>query len=246
MSDTQNEIEKHGDSVLVLGVYLVDQDNNIVDIVANLSQSQKWSVEQKWVALGRAEVPGDVAGHTALKVETPEPKFLLLNRLIEKVDLSRYDFLVICDDDIILPPKFVDSYLGLVLRHKFSLAQPSRTHNSYIDWAFVEQLDGITARWTRYVEIGPVFSIRRDAFSILLPFDETSPMGWGYDFVWPCLLERHSLKMGIIDAVPVAHNLRKPVTHYDHATANSTMEDYLAKRPHLHKEDAFRILESYV
>ena len=246
MSDTQNEMGKPRGSILVLGVYLVDQDNNIVDIVANLNQSQKWSVEQKWAALGRGEVPGDVAGHTVLKVETPIPKFLLLNRLIKKVDLSRYEFLVICDDDIVFPTKFVDSYLELVLRHEFSLAQPSRTHNSYIDWAFVEQLDGITARSTRFVEIGPFFSIRRNAFSILLPFDETSPMGWGYDFVWPCLLERHGLKMGIIDAVPVAHNLRKPVAHYDHTTANRTMEDYLAKQPHLQKEDAFRILESYV
>ena len=246
MAKTSSETGKENDTVLVIGVYLADQKNNIQDITANLQQSRTWSVDQKWIALGKASIPEDVAEVTALKVETPSSKFQLLNRLIELVDLSLYRFLMVCDDDVILPDSFVDDYLGLVLRYDFSLAQPSRTHDSYIDWAFVEQLDGITARWTRYVEIGPVFSFRDDAFSILLPFDESSPMGWGYDFAWPCLLEEHGMRMGIIDAVPVSHSLRKPVAFYEHGKANNAMTEYLAQRPHLSKEEAFRILESYV
>jgi len=235
-----------GDRVLVIGIYLKDEENNIEDIVAEFSRSRKWSVEQKWIGLGSNGMPKTVEKVTAMQIETMTPKFILLNRLLESIDLSCFRFVMVSDDDICLPPAFVDNYLDFVIRYQFSLAQPSRTHDSYIDWPFVEQLDGITARWTRYVEIGPIFSVRQDAFPVLFPFDEASPMGWGYDFVWPWRMEKHGLRMGIVDAVPVAHNLRKPVGLYNHAKAERTMENYLLDRSHLPKEDSFTIVESYV
>jgi len=233
------------DRVLVTGIYLKDEENNIEDIAAEFSRSRNWSVEQKWIGLGSNRMPKTVEKVTALQMETLTPKFLLLNRLLGDIDLSCFRFVIVCDDDICLPREFVDNYLDLVIRYRFSLAQPSRTHDSYIDWPFVEQLDGITARWTRYVEIGPVFSVSQEAFPMLFPFDEASPMGWGYDFVWPRLMEKHGLRMGIVDAVPVAHNLRKPVGLYDHAKADRTMQNYLLNRSHLPKEESFTIVESY-
>ncbi len=56
-------------------------------------------------------------------------------------------------------------------------------------------------------------------------------MGWGNDFVWPVLAEKHNLKMGIVDAVPVGHNLRKPVAYYNYGTSADAMRNYLATRP---------------
>jgi hypothetical protein len=139
----------------------------------------------------------------------------------------------------------VDRYLALVERHDLALAQPARTHESYIDHAIVERLDGLAARQTRFVEIGPLFSIRADAASRLLPFDEASAMGWGYDFVWPVVIEGAGLRMGIVDATPVAHDLRKPVANYDYSTARGQMEAFLAAHPHLSKAEAFSIVEAY-
>jgi hypothetical protein len=233
-------------SILVIGVYLVDRDNNIGHVVGELNESRNWVVEQQWVALGRGAVPDEVARVTAWRANSPAPKFSLLNRLLAKTDLDPHAFVIVCDDDITLPAGFLDRYLELVLRYDFALAQPARTHDSFIDHAFVERLDGLTARWTRFVEIGPLISIRRDAAPVLLPFDQASPMGWGYDFVWPHLTEQAGLKTGIIDAVAVAHNLRRPVAHYDYETARQAMETYLSERPHLSKEAAFHIVESYV
>ncbi len=129
------------------------------------------------------------------------------------------------------------------MRHGF--AQPARTHDSYIDHAIVEQRDGLEARRTRFVEIGPLFSMRRDAVRHLFPFCEESPMGWGYDFVWPVVMERAGLRMGIIDATPIAHNLRKSVTYYDHDSAWREMEAFLAKRHHLTRREAYSIVEAY-
>ncbi len=80
--------------------------------------------------------------------------------------LLRSRLRVITDHDVELPPFFLDRYLAWVRKYGFALAQPARTHDSYIDHRFVEQLDGITARQAQYVEIGPFFSMRPDALPI--------------------------------------------------------------------------------
>ena len=224
---------------------LENQENGIEDIVAELSQSKKYHVVQKWIALhGDAPSP-EVDSVTIVKLENPLPKFILLNKILSAEKLYRYNYIILCDDDIHLGQDFLDNFLELQQRYDFALAQPARTHNSYIDHPFVEQFEGLKARRTRFIEIGPVVSIRKDAFPLLLPFDESSFMGWGYDFVWPYLIEKSGLRMGIIDATPIDHSMRKPVKNYDYDNANSSMQEYLSKNPHLTKAEAFRILESY-
>jgi hypothetical protein len=231
--------------VLVLGVYLADKENRAADTARELSRSRRWQVEQRWVALGRAPVAPDLAGVTVFRQRSRAPKFVLLNRLLCTVDLERYAYVLVTDDDIALPGGFLDDYLELVARHGLALAQPARTHGSYIDHWLVEQLDGLLARRTRFVEIGPLFSMRRDAARLLTPFSEASPMGWGYDLAWPVVMEEAGLALGIVDATPVAHDLRKPVALYDDRDAAIAMQAFLAAHPHLARHDAFQILESY-
>ena len=234
-----------GDRVLVTGVYLADHDNSAAAIAMEVRQSKRWEVEQKWIALGRAPIPEALATVTAWRVEEPRPKFALLNRILSECELDRYAFVLVCDDDIVFPAAFVDRYLDLVTKHDLALAQPARTHDSYIGHTFVERLDGLDARRTRFVEIGPLFSMAREACRHLLPFDESSPMGWGYDYIWPVVMEEVGLRMGIVDATPVAHRLRKPATHYRFEEARAAMRALLARRPHLSKQEAFSILEAY-
>ena len=234
-----------GGRVLVVGVYLIDREHTTSEIAAELDRSREWTVEQKWMALGVADVPEGLRRITAAARTTPAPKFALVNQLLASVRLDDYAFVVVCDDDISLPPRFVDSYLELVNIHGFALAQPARTHASYIDHPFVEQLAGIDARWTRFVEIGPLFSMRRDAAALIVPFDESSPMGWGYDFAWPILLEAAGLRLGIVDATPVEHTMRRTLAYYDYDPVRACMDEYLARRPHVTPGEAFVIVESY-
>jgi hypothetical protein len=242
-----NELQKQTvPRVLVVGIYLADKENLASRITQELALSCDWNVEQRWVSLGKSQPDSDMAPFTVQVIDKFSPKFLLLNQLLEKIDLYDFEYVIVSDDDIQLPSGFLDRYLAMVSRYDLALAQPARTHNSYIDHCFVEQLDGIDARRTRFVEIGPLFSLHRKAFDCFLPFDEASPMGWGNDFVWPVLAEKHGLRMGIVDAVPVAHDFRKPVAYYDHGASAKHMSKYLAERPHLSKKDAFFILESYV
>lgn len=231
--------------VLVLGVYLADRENLAPGIAAELGRSRNWQVEQRWVALGNADVPPSLDPVTAWRCQAPQPKFALLNRLLAERDTGRYRYVVVVDDDIELPGGFLDRYLEIVGRRDFALSQPARTHDSFIDHSFVERLDGIDARWTRFVEIGPLFAVRQDALQHLAPFDESSAMGWGYDFAWPVTVERAGLRMGVVDATPVAHRLRKPVAHYSYDEARRAMEGYLARNAHLGRPEAFSIVEAY-
>lgn len=231
--------------VLVLGVYLVDKLNLAAEISAELSRSTRWQVEQRWVALGRSPVPPGLAPVTSWSTGQPTPKFEIMNRLLESVKGEPFDYLLVSDDDITLSAGFLDDYLALVERHDLALAQPARTHGSYIDHHFVERLDGLDARWTRFVEIGPLFSMRRDAAALLTPFDLSTPMGWGYDFTWPVEMEAAGLRTGIVDATPVDHSIRKPVAHYDHGTADRAMKAYLAAHQHLDRDRAFTILRAF-
>jgi hypothetical protein len=231
--------------LLAIGIYLSERENNVVGIHRELGRSREWQVEQRWIALGRAPLPPEVAHATAWHQRARRGKFVLLNRLLRDVDLDAYDFVLVCDDDIALPEGFVDRYLALVSRHDLALAQPARTHDSYIDHWLVEQLDGLAARRTRFVEIGPLFSMRRDAARLITPFDEVSPMGWGYDYAWPLVMDGAGLRMGIVDATPVVHSLRKPLDLYDTRDAVIAMHRYLAGRRHLSPHDAFSIGEAY-
>jgi hypothetical protein len=229
----------------VVGVCLTDHPNTAVQIAEEFDRSASCEVHQRWVGMGRARPTGAIEKVTAGRFESLVPKFAVLNRQLLEASIDAYDFMIVCDDDIILPPGFLDAYLALVQKHDLALCQPARSHNSFIDHPFVEQLDGIDARWTRFVEIGPLVSIRRDAAAHLLPFDESSPMGWGYDLAWPCVVESLHLRMGIVDAVPVSHALRKPVQHYRRHDVDRQMRAYLDGRPHLSSDEAFFIIESY-
>ena len=142
-----------------------------------------------------------------------------------------------------LPEGFLDAYIALQTKLKFAICQPARTSNSYIDHPIVEQQQGVLARRTMFVEIGPVVSFHRSCYDLVLPFDLTSPMGWGYESVWSRQLAQRGQKMGIIDATPVDHSLRKPVANYSWAEANNQRKSLLLKRDHYPLDQCFRVLE---
>jgi len=230
--------------VLVAGIYRAALPNLAGHILHELACSEAHEVTQRWTALapggeGRCDLPCTVSIEVA-----PAPKFALIDAMTRNAD--HFDWLVVCDDDIELPEAFIDDFLDLAMRFDFALCQPARTGDSYIDHAIVRRMTGLSARRTRFVEIGPLVAIRRDAVPLLLPFGDDCGMGWGLDFIWPGMIERAGLRMGIIDAVPVAHRLRKPVTGYDHSDASRAMFQRLAAHSHLSRDQAFTVLEAYV
>ncbi len=229
--------------ILVLGVILADKPNHIAHIVETFSQSTDWSVQQKWHSIGTT-TPA-IGSHLHSSSTLREQKFHILNRILLGEDVDQYDFVFVCDDDILLPYGFVDNYLRIAVARGYSLSQPARSHESYIDHKFVSQLLGIESRQTMFVEIGPLFCLHRSAYTFLLPFDERAPMGWGLDFYWPRQLANADLTMGIIDHCAIDHSLRKPVSFYDYDSTDSQMKSFFDSVDHIDYLDAFTASQTY-
>jgi hypothetical protein len=234
----------HRRRVLVLGIYVADQPNTVEHVVSVLDASQRFDVDQRWVALRGVAPSAKVAQKTVSHIAATTPKYQILNGLLETIpDLAEYDYVLTVDDDIVLPGQFLDPFLTLQYDLNFAMAQPARTDNSWIDHPIVQQQPGVAARQTLFVEIGPVVSFHRSVYDLVFPFDLTSTMGWGLECIWARLLAERGLKMGIIDALPVDHSMRPPVTGYSWEVANAERDQLLAKFDHLTYDECFHVLE---
>lgn len=229
--------------LLVAGIYMAQLPNTAAHIIHELAASQKHDVVQRWIALspgggGCCDLP-----FTNFVVTERTPKFQLLDKLTE--DAKEFDWVFLCDDDVELSSDFLDRFTALADRYDFALCQPARTVDSFTDHPIVQILPGLIARRTNFVEIGPVVCIRRDAMRLLMPFGEASGMGWGLDFVWPRMLARAGLRLGIIDAAPISHRIRPPAVAYDTGKAHLEMSLVMARHEHLTMDEAFTVLEAY-
>jgi hypothetical protein len=91
------------------------------------------------------------------------------------------------------------------------------------------------------VEIGPVFAFHRATFDSLLPFPELRA-GWGLDAHWSAIARQHRWRMGIVDATPVRHGLRRIATAYDRGEAITEAKRFLAGKPYTTAAEAGRTL----
>lgn len=229
--------------ILAIGVYLADRPNTAGHLMLELASSEHHDVTQRWVAIAPSGQGSYDLPQTEFIVTEPQPKFALLEMLAYGVE--DFDWLLLCDDDIEIGPGFLDLLIDTSERFDFSLSQPARTADSFTDHPIVQIVPGLIARETRFVEIGPLTCIRKDAMPLLLPLDRIQGMGWGTDFVWPVRLQRAGLRMGIVDAAPLAHRLRPPVSAYKYEPALRDMHRTLAQEAHLSLDDAFVVLQAY-
>jgi hypothetical protein len=93
------------------------------------------------------------------------------------------------------------------------------------------------ARLTNFVEIGPVVGFQAATFDVLLPFPALKA-GWGLDAHWAAIARAHGWRIGIIDATPIRHGLRRIATSYDRQAAIDEARSFLADRPYVSAVDA--------
>jgi hypothetical protein len=231
--------------LLVLGVYMGDRDNLVDHLVPTLAASRHCQITQRWIAIGSASEQSEVRAVTLDEVHERTPKFTLINRMISQADIAEHDYIMVCDDDVTLPPDFTDRFIGWQQHCDFALAQPARTWNSFVDHSFVRRSLWCKARETRFVEIGPVFCMSRAMAKLIVPFDETSAMGWGYDLVWPVIAKQHGLKLGIVDDAAIEHSIRARGALYQTGGEIESMAAMLSQRKHLNAHDAFVVLQRF-
>jgi hypothetical protein len=154
------------------------------------------------------------------------------------------DWVLVVDDDVALPPGFLDGFLALAERLELDLAQPAQTLASHAAWRSARRVPFAIARQTNFVEIGPVTAFSRRAAEELLPFPDLR-MGWGLDLHWAALAAARGLRLGVIDALPVRHETRPVGAAYRSAEATQEAQRFLAARPYVHAREAGRTLRTY-
>jgi len=169
-------------------------------------------------------------------------KFQNLNGLLAGVEPA--DWLLVVDDDVVLPRDFLDRFIAISEKLGFDLAQPAQTLASHAAWRFARRHAFSVARETNFVEIGPVTAFSRAAAAELLPFPDLR-YGWGLDAHWAALAAERRWKLGVIDALPVRHEERPVAMSYSTDAAVTEARDFLSERAYVPASQAGRTLHRY-
>jgi hypothetical protein len=171
-------------------------------------------------------------------------KFENLNALLEDNPAAGYDWLLVVDDDVELPPRFLDVFVFLAERFGLRLAQPAHRWRSHAAVAVTRRRPGSVLRETGFVEIGPVSALHAQTFGALLPFPPLRA-GWGLDAHWSAVARSHGWRLGVVDATPVRHGLRRTASAYDRGAAIAEGREFLAQRPYVTAREAQRTLAAH-
>ena len=208
-------------SVVVASVYRPPADNLSAALPSLLSQRHE--VELRLGSTGAKTLEATVVGGLE------GGKFENLNALIGD---QAADWLLVVDDDVQLPEKFLDRLITLAQLFDLTLAQPAQSLASHAAWRVTRRHPRSILRETRFVEIGPVTLFSKQAAKELLPFPPLR-YGWGLDLHWAAIAHDRGWRLGIVDALPVKHEQAKVGASYDTDAAINEAREFLASRPYL-------------
>jgi hypothetical protein len=227
--------------VLVLGLYSASYARFMARAVEELASSRR----QIDLRLGALDSPdAGLATQTVASSLRGGGKFENLNCLLEQAAPEGGDWVVVVDDDVELPRGFLDRLLFLAESFGLQLVQPALRHTSHAAWTVCRRQRGNVARRTRLVEIGPLTAFHREIAADLLPFPPLR-MGWGLDLHWGGLALERGWRLGVVDAVPIRHELRQTASEYDRQAAIVELRAFLAQRPHIDRQTALEVVERY-
>ncbi len=212
--------------VLVIGVY---RPASLLPEALEALASQRHDVSFALGATGATDPR--LAAHTVAQ-GLEGGKFENLNRVLEGAVAGDPDWLLVIDDDVRLPGRFLDRFVALCERFGLDLAQPAQTLRSHSAWKVARRRPASLVRETRFVEIGPVTAFGRRARERLLPFPGLR-FGWGLDLHWAAVAAQAGWRLGVVDAVPVRHESRLVAAGYASGDAVDEAARFLAERPYL-------------
>jgi hypothetical protein len=154
------------------------------------------------------------------------------------------DWILVVDDDLRLPLRFLDRFLALCERFRLDLAQPAQTLRSHSAWRVTRRRPASLVRETRFVEIGPLTAFGRRAAAELVPFPELR-FGWGLDLHWSALAAERGWRLGVVDATPVRHEGAVVGASYPRAEAEAEAAEFLVGREHLPAARAGDVLATH-
>jgi hypothetical protein len=157
---------------------------------------------------------------------------------------ASFDWLLVVDDDVLLPAGFLDRFIGVCERFELDLAQPAQSQRSHSAWKVTRRRPASLVRETRFVEIGPLTAFGQRAAAELLPFPELR-FGWGLDLHWAARAAERGWRLGVVDATPVRHEAATVGSAYSAADARAEAAGFLANRPYLPAARAGDVLATH-
>ena len=155
-----------------------------------------------------------------------------------------YDWLLVVDDDVSLPRGFLDAFVFLAERFELRIAQPAHRARSHAAWNVTRRRPGAVARRTAFVESGPLVGFHSSTFEALLPFPPLRA-GWGLDSFWSGVARDRDWPIGVLDAIPVEHGLRRIASAYDRDEAIAEAHRFLEGRPYVTGREAQQTLATH-
>jgi hypothetical protein len=197
-------------------------------------------------ALGAVEAADEGLARQTVAEGLAGGKFENLNVLLASLPSAPRDFewILVVDDDLLLPPRFLDRFIALCERFALDLAQPAQTLRSHAAWRVTRRRPASLVRETRFVEIGPLTAFGRRAAADLLPFPELR-FGWGLDLHWAAVAADRGWRLGVVDATPVRHESATVGSAYRRTDAEAEAEDFLSSRPYLPASRAGEVIAVY-
>ena len=198
------------------------------------------------LALGVARAPqAAIAARAARELErsshavdvrftAPAPgagKWANLNAALAEHPAAGYDWLMLVDDDVVLPRGFLDGFLALAERHGLALAQPAHAFRSHAAWRVTRRRPGVMAASpasSRSVP-SPRSAQRHSGRCCRSP---TSRWAGGSTPIGPRWPRRGAGPVGVIDATPIRH-LRPVAESYPRDAALAEAAAFLRDRPYV-------------
>ncbi len=164
-----------------------------------------------------------------------------ITALIDEHGTAGSDWLVVLDDDVRIPRGFLDVFLFVAERFQLRIAQPAHRARSHAAWQVTRRRVRSVARETQFVESGPLVAFHHSAFETLLPFPPLRA-GWGLDAHWSAIARERRWRIGVIDATPVVHGLRRTGALYDRQAAIEEGRSFLENKPYIRADEAQKTL----
>lgn len=127
-----------------------------------------------------------------------------LFKTLGAVNLERYHYFWLPDDDIDVSACDVNRMFQLCERHGLAVAQPALSRDSYFSHFIFNRCSAFRLRYTNYVEI-MVPCLSREVLRRSLPFFEGTMSGFGLDYIWCRWTASGAFRVAILDAVEAHH-----------------------------------------
>lgn len=211
-------------NVLVVGVEVPSRSEDLKKVLRRVSES-------------RHRVTAE-----SVPLRDEKGKYQNINAGLLDFCLDDFDWLIVLDDDVALPSRFLDNFLYVAESANLQLCQPAHTLHSFQSYNLTRRESNCLARVTHFVECGPLTAFHRSIFRHVVPFPELR-WAWGTDIYWSELAQSKEFRLGVVDCTPVTH-LRRLGRSYDGDVARNEAIRFLQdKGVHRSRESILKTVE---